>query len=175
VKPTLKTPRMTLRAVTDDDVTALWELDQDPLVRRYVKQPLAPTLDQVRDEVLPRWRAFDRDTPALGYWVAVYEGEVVGWFHLRPPRPGSPADPGDLELGYRLVQRVWGLGLATEGSAELVRYGFAELAAPRVTATALAPNGASIRVMRKVGMRWLEDWMFGEDPAVRYGIDRPGP
>jgi RimJ/RimL family protein N-acetyltransferase len=177
VKPVLATARLLLRPVTPDDAADLCALDADLEVRRYVDQPDPPTLDDVRRSMIPRWQAVNAATPAVGYWVAEEVGgdRFAGWFHLRPPRAGDlHADslrPNDLELGYRLRRACWGRGLATEGGRMLIEYGFGKLAAPRVVATALAANAASIRVMEKLGMTLAERWSYkGTIPAVAYAL-----
>jgi RimJ/RimL family protein N-acetyltransferase len=102
----------------------------------------------------------------------------VGWFHLRPDRER----PEDLDLGYRLIRRVWGRGYATEGGRALVDHAFAVCGAPRVVAYALAGNRASQRVMEKCGLRFelsftyreeiLPGWTEAERGAVRYALSR---
>jgi RimJ/RimL family protein N-acetyltransferase len=174
MKPTLTLSRLRLRPVASTDATDLLALDADPEVRRYLHMPSAPTLAQV-EATIARWQASDRDTPLVGYWMAeeVTTGQFLGWFHLRPPREGSPLNADDQELGYRLRRDCWGRGYATEGSRLLIEYGFERLKASRIAATALAENAASIRVMQKVGMVWVKDWkLYGELDAVMYALQR---
>src|SRR4051794_5457389 len=132
-KPVLVSARLRLRAVTAGDAMDLWALDADPEVRRYVHQPETPTLESIRDSMIPRWQGFDLATPAMGYWVAEAigggEDSFIGWFHLRPPTADGPLGADDLELGFRLRRAVWGRGLASEGARTLLGYGFDRLAA----------------------------------------------
>jgi RimJ/RimL family protein N-acetyltransferase len=177
-KPSFRTARLTLRAAKPDDLHALVALDADPEVRRYVDLPFAPTEADARATLERVW-TFDRETPEVGVWFADLhapgeaDGRFVGWIHLRPPRADVPSEPGDLELGWRFERAVWGRGLATEGAAALVAYAFDQLGAPRVTATALAGNLASIAVMRKLGLHLALDWTYAAcdgspEPAVLY-------
>lgn len=160
-KPTLHTARLRLRPARPGDEPLLLALDTDPEVRRYVDQPDAPTLESSA-AVLARFLAIEAESPALGFWMAEAEGAFIGWFHLKGPRPGEPALPGDLELGYRLLRSAWGQGYATEGSQALITYAFEVLGAPRVTAVADLRNTASIGVMAKCG---LEEWTRWRYPA----------
>jgi len=165
--------RIRLRAVTPDDAASLCALDADAEVRRYVHQPEAPTLASVRDSLIPRWQRTDAETPAVGYWVAeeAGDGSFLGWFHLRPPRAGTPLREDDQELGYRLRRSAWGRGLATEGGRLLTAYAFERLNAPRVAAMALEANVASVRVMEKLGMTLVERWDYEPGtPAVAFAI-----
>ena len=59
----------------------------------------------------------------------------------------------EMELGYELTQKVWGRGLATEASRACLRYAFEKAGLERVIAGADTLNGASLRVIEKLGMR----------------------
>lgn len=56
------------------------------------------------------------------------------------------------ELGYWIGMPFWGLGLATEAAAAVVEFAFRDLELNRVQACHLPQNGASGRVLAKVGM-----------------------
>jgi len=53
-----------------------------------------------------------------------------------------------------LEAEQWGKGFATEIAMALVAAAFCELRAARVISTVDVNNGASIRVLEKIGMRW---------------------
>jgi RimJ/RimL family protein N-acetyltransferase len=105
--------------------------------------------------------------------------EFVGWFSLRPATSVG-LDPGDVELGYRLLPSCWGRGLATRGARLLVRRAFAELGLSRVVATAMAVNTGSRRVLEKAGLRhvhtfhgdWPDPLPGAEEGDVVYALTR---
>lgn len=121
------------------------------------------------------WEASGR---RLGYFVATAQDgwrqdDEVGWFHLKP----VAGDPSAAEVGYRLKRVAWGRGYATEGTRGLLAKAFRELGLMRVLATALAANGASIRVMEKAGMAFESRYQYLHPggtsyAAVRYGLCR---
>ncbi|MDT0319461.1 GNAT family N-acetyltransferase [Streptomyces millisiae] len=166
----LTTARLRLRPFTADDLGPLVELDGDPEVMRHLDagRPLDP--ETVRTVTLPRLLG-------PGYWAAeeLAGGAFVGWFELR-----ALADPGERELGYRLLRAAWGRGYATEGARALVRLGFTELGARRILATTMSVNTRSRRVMEKVGLRhvrtFFEDWPEPAEGAehgdVEYALSR---
>lgn len=177
----LETDRLRLRRFTPDDVDALYALDGDPDVIRWTsldgrRAPYA----FYRDVLLPRNLAFYEKYAGYGYWVVAGKGgeDFLGWFHFRP----AAGDPDEIELGYRLQKSAWGKGYATEGARALVRKGFGELGTARVSATALAANHASIRVMEKAGLRFERDYVHEftdpetgrvtDYPAVKYALDQ---
>ena len=125
----IDTDRLHLRPITAGDVVALYELDQDPEVMRYTLHGRPSTLEEVeatvRDRIGARW---------LGYEQAT--GEFVGWFGL------VPHDPGEYEVGYRLLRRMWGRGLATEGTRALIDAAFETLGATHVWGQTMAVEHA---------------------------------
>ena len=59
------------------------------------------------------------------------------------------------DLGYRLLQRHWGKGLASEGARELVRYGFDEVGLDRIIAQTLSVNARSRAAMERIGLTYV--------------------
>jgi RimJ/RimL family protein N-acetyltransferase len=175
----LETERLTLRRFTPDDLDALLELDSDPAVMRYITGGRLTTREEMRDDYLPWWLAYYERGGAWGFWAAIERatGAFLGWFHLRPNAEDPPDEP---ELGYRLVQAAWGMGLATEGSIGLIDKAFTELGARRVYATTMAVNTGSRRVMEKAGMRFVRTFTMpwpdkiegDEEGDVEYAITR---
>ena len=178
VRVFLETDRLTLRCFTMDDVDALFALDSDPLVRRFVEDG-EPVNREAAARAIEHWLGYYRRSEIFGFWAAIEKesGKFLGWFHFRP-REGAPL--GEPELGYRLVHSAWGHGYATEVSRALIDRGFGSSAVSRVVAETMAVHAASRRVMEKAGMRhvrsFLADWPMripgDEDGDVEYAISR---
>jgi len=89
------------------------------------------------------------DGSDAGFAIFEREGEaLVGGIGLRL---ASGHQRG--ELGYWIAVPYWNRGYCTEAAAELLRFGFEELALHRIHASHFANNPASGRVMEKIGMR----------------------
>ncbi|MFC9331599.1 GNAT family N-acetyltransferase [Kitasatospora sp. NPDC057015] len=181
----LTTDRLVLRGFTADDVDRLTQLDADPAVMRHLTGGIATPRAVVEREVLPRLLGYqERHGAPLGYAAAEERagGAFVGWFEFRPVDEDRPLD--EVELGYRLHRRAWGRGYATEGARALLRLGFEELGVRRVTATTMAVNTRSRRVLEKAGLRhvrtfhpdWPDPIEGSEHGEVEYALeaaDRP--
>lgn len=163
----LETERLILRRFTDDDVELITELNSDPEVTRFITGGIGTPIDEVRNQVLPRWKAFYARYEGFGYFAAIEKstGAFLGWFLLRPNDKPVRADGSvrdGIELGYRLRRAAWGKGYATEGSKALLAKAFTDLGVERVYAEAMAVHGASRRVMEKAGLRFIgprrDDW-----------------
>ena len=105
----------------------------------------------------------------IGIWVICDRttGESLGSSALTP----LPADKddidweqlvedqfpeGDVEIGYFLKRTVWGNGYATEVGLSLVKK--AKELNKKVVARTMIDNKASIRVMEKIGLKFVEEF-----------------
>ncbi|MFZ5877336.1 MAG: GNAT family N-acetyltransferase [Nitrospirota bacterium] len=57
------------------------------------------------------------------------------------------------EIGFGIVQAMWGQGYMTEACRAVVDYGFSDMALRRIEARCQITNPASARVLEKIGMR----------------------
>ena len=80
-------------------------------------------------------------------FAIVHDGRVVGRVVLEMDRTNQTA-----ALGYGIARPAWGSGLATEAAHAMMTYGFEEFDLAKVWARADPRNGASVRVLEKIGM-----------------------
>ena len=74
---------------------------------------------------------------------------------------------GWIDLGFRLAQPYWGQGLATEAASAWISVAFDELQLERLGAFVHPKNGASIRVLEKLGFHVeRRDTVMGMDSLV---------
>jgi ribosomal-protein-alanine N-acetyltransferase len=88
---------------------------------------------------------------------------------------------GEVDVAFRLMPAHWGLGLATEAAIASVRYGFDKLrlksAAGRIRRVrtiiglVMPQNIASVRVLEKTGLRYLETISFWDYEFSKYVIE----
>lgn len=153
--PTLHTERLTLRPWQDDDLDALARVFAEPAVWRYpVGRGFTPAETAA---FLERTQVFWADH-GFGLWAAelTETGALLGFIGLSIPTFLPEVLPA-VEVGWRLHPDVWGRGLATEGGAASLRFGFTELGLDRIVSIAEPDNVASIRVMEHLGMTFERD------------------
>jgi RimJ/RimL family protein N-acetyltransferase len=129
-------------------------LNADPEVMAHF-----PSL-RSRTESLNEARAFDRRFAADGFgpWAVEAAGRFVGFVGglrmMRPmPFPGGERPGESVEIGWRLARAAWGRGIATRGAGAALADLFGRCGVPAVVAYTAAGNGASRRVMERLGMR----------------------
>ena len=83
-------------------------------------------------------------------------------------------DTGEVEVDFVLDRDCWGHGYATEAGRAGVCYGFQELGLDRIVGIVHTGNGASQRVLEKLGMVRIERKEFFGMDCYRYAIDRAG-
>lgn len=81
------------------------------------------------------------------FWLLVEHGAVVGTAGFK----GPPGPEGEVEIGYGLVATARGRGLASEAARALVDWALRDARVRRIVAHTEAGNGASERVLAKLG------------------------
>lgn len=145
----VRTARLNLREFVESDFHAVHAYSSDPRVTRYLF--FGPRDADSTADYLEGLLASQRERPRTRFELAVEEaasGRVIGACDL------SFIERNVVDLGYMLGIDVWGKGFATEIALALVEAAFFELRADRVISTVDVNNGASIRVLEKIGMRW---------------------
>jgi RimJ/RimL family protein N-acetyltransferase len=150
----LHTQRITLVPLADEHFEWEVELDSDPEVMRYLSGR-ASTREEVEAGHARRIAVAEK-VDGLGFWVGLVDDDFVGWWILQPAHgPDQPDDPGVADLGYRLLRRHWGKGLASGGARELVRHGFEDVGLDRIIAQTMAVNTASRAVVERIGLTYV--------------------
>jgi RimJ/RimL family protein N-acetyltransferase len=145
----VRTPRLNLREFTARDFDAVLAYSSDPRVTRYLF--FGPRDADSTQEYLDELLASQLEQPRTRFELAVEQnvgGRLMGACDL------SLIERNVVDLGYMLESRAWGQGYATEIAAALLDAAFIELRVDRVISTVDVNNGASIRVLEKIGMRW---------------------
>ncbi len=143
----LSSARLRLRRYTLADLEALDRLNSDPAVMRHMGGPASRTDTEamLRDRIL----SYYEQHPGLGIWVTEERdsGRAIGMHLLNHIRGEA-----HIQVGYRLYPAHWGKGYATEMTLALLRYGFEQLALPRIVGITDLANVESQHVLLKSGL-----------------------
>lgn len=74
----------------------------------------------------------------------------------------------ELDFGYRISQKNWGKGYATEAAHVVLDLGINQFKFPRIVCHAFKENSASVNVIEKLGIPFDKEWMFHEKPVRQY-------
>lgn len=163
-----QTPRLTLSQFTEADAPLLLKLNSDPEVLKYLHEPGLTSVEHagqiLKDIIFPQYKN------NLGRW-AIYvkeNDEFIGWCGLKY-RP----ELDEIDLGYRLMQKAWGKGYATEAAQQTLEYGFKILNIKLITGRAHIENLASIKVLEKIGMDFIGEGIVDDCPVRTYTKANP--
>ena len=145
--PTLTTDRLILREVRMSDAPAFFIMRSDPEAMRYVRRPMAATLEDA-EAFITRVQDGQRAN-TCAQWALTLKGndECIGV--IGPWRIDQENHRG--ELGYTLARALWGKGLISEAIATVVDHSFNNLGLHSLEAWVDPRNLASMRVLEKNG------------------------
>jgi RimJ/RimL family protein N-acetyltransferase len=161
----LRTPRLLLRPLGDDDAAPLAALNADPRVMEHFPSVLTRAES---DAFLARLR-IGAPERGLGTWAMELPGVApfVGLFMLKQPGVDLPCQPC-VEVGWRMPTEHWGKGHATEAGQAALVYAFETLHLGEIVSFTATGHLRSRRVMERLGM--THDLAGGfEHPSVPVG------
>ena len=147
--PILQTPRLRLRPFEAGDADALFALQSDARVLRYWDSP--PWTDRSRaDDFIVACRAMEEDGSGARFAIETHaDSAFIGWCTMFRWNPRYRS----LGIGYCFVESAWGQGYATEATRAMLQWAFDTLDLNRVDADLDTRNGASAKVLEKLGFQ----------------------
>jgi ribosomal-protein-alanine N-acetyltransferase len=170
-----ETERLILREILPTDVDGMFELDSDPEVHRYLgnnpvthKDQIIDVINSIRkqyiDNGIGRWAIIDKKTNAF-----------MGWAGLKFVTELTNNHQNYYDLGYRLIRKYWRQGIATETAIISLEYAFRNLNIEEVYAAASIENEGSNKILKKVGLQFIETFYHDDIKCNWYKIDRNNP
>lgn len=164
MKFNIETERLILRELRITDLDGMFELDSDPEVHKYLgnkpvktkkesQKMLESVLEQYQERGIARFAAIEKSS-----------GDFIGWSGLRlNTEYNMNGFTKYYDVGYRLINRFWGKGYATESGKAAVNYAFNTMNLPELYATTHIENQASHNALLKIGLAYIEDFYFEEE------------
>ena len=163
--PLIEGDRLVIRRLCDDDAEALEELTGSERVYRYLPTYLFEKQFDDMHEVVRRIYeepVARKESLILGV-CCEGESRICGLAEFYGYRP----DIRKVSLGYRLLERYWGRGIATEAVAMAVEYLYKRTDIDLITSSTMVENIASAHVLEKnnfirTARGVPEDWGYPE-------------
>jgi [ribosomal protein S5]-alanine N-acetyltransferase len=166
MKVILETERLLLREFVEDDAEAFFKLNTDPQVVRFVPDKPLLSVEQARQILIDHPIAdYRKHGFGRGACILKSTGEQIGFAGLK-----YLEELGEVDVAYRLLPTYWGQGFATETAIASVRFGFADLGLKRIIGLVMPENVASVRVLEKTGLRYVEAVTFWDHQFSKYVI-----
>jgi RimJ/RimL family protein N-acetyltransferase len=158
-------PRLKFRLSNAGDEPLFLMTSTSASVMRYITGK-PRTIEEARAEMIVLLKLDDGEH---GHFVAEEKetGDFVGFFIVRRFEA-----PEETETGYRLREKYWGKGYATEGTRAVLHYIFEKLNRPFAVAVVEAGNVASRRVLEKNGFLHEKTGQFYDAELMYFKITR---
>lgn len=164
MKKILETDRLYFRQFVLDDAAILYEMHQDPAITKYTGDPIpwdsvGLVENILKEGILPQYKK------KIGRWATFLKEDdtFIGWCGLKDV-------DGEVDLGYRFIQKYWGNGYASEAAKAVLQYGI-DHNIKNIVGRASVDNIASVKVLEKIGLTFFEFYMETEpkeEKSVKY-------
>jgi [ribosomal protein S5]-alanine N-acetyltransferase len=155
----IETPRLILRPLEQSDAEELFELNKNPNVHKYLWQKPEVAIDEsikVIEYVLKQYQENN-----IGRFATILKktGEFIGWTGIKFVNDHvENGNTNFYDYRYRLNEKFWNKGYATEATKAWFDYGFNQTNIETMHAYTHSQNGASNKVLEKCGMQFVENY-----------------
>jgi RimJ/RimL family protein N-acetyltransferase len=164
----VETERLILREFQQGDYRELSLILANPNVMKFSVSGCL-TVAQTQDKINTYIDSYHQY--GFGKWAVILkqEKQLIGYCGIAVEEIDGKKET---ELGYRLSDKYWGKGLATEAAKTALQYGLNELKLPYIIAIVEPVNKASIRVIEKLRMEYKRKTIFHGLEMKVYRVDR---
>jgi [ribosomal protein S5]-alanine N-acetyltransferase len=171
----IETSRLYTRPFTQADLPLIKSLHENKTVMHLVghgahspeesKQALINIIAHQDTYGYSAWALFTKDTDTfIGRAGIVHIGTLIKSKYL--------VDPTLVEIGYILKESAWGLGYATEISLAVIHWAFTHTSLSTLYAKTAAANTASQRILKKLGLHFLNTISIENREGFLFKIDK---
>ena len=167
-----ETPRFILRELEETDAEGIFELDSNPEVHKYLGNNPIKTVQEAKN-IIEHVRKQYLDN-GIGRWAIVDKStnEFIGWAGMKWNTEPFNNQQYFYDIGYRLIERHWGKGIATECAIASLNYGYEALNAKKLVGIAHIDNIGSNKILQSIGLKHVEAFNHEGDDCNWYELTR---
>ncbi|MEM9009202.1 MAG: GNAT family N-acetyltransferase [Cyanobacteria bacterium P01_F01_bin.86] len=153
----IETQRLILREFQLDDVESLAPIMADPRGMKFSRTRKVLSALETREKIqgfITSYRKYGFGKLAI---VAKAQNQLIGYCGIAVEQIDGKDEK---EIGYRLDSTFWHQGLATEAAKATIQHGFEQFKLPWILGVVERDNKASVRVLEKLGMRYVRETIF---------------
>lgn len=169
----IETPRLLIRELLPTDEGAMFQMDSDPDVHRYLGNKPYTSIGQSRENIaIVRQQYADN---GIGRWAVVLKdtGAFIGWTGFKRLMEPVNGHIGHLDFGYRHLRKFWGKGYAYEAAKAALDYGVDVLGFTDIYGMTDVDNLGSRHILEKLGFRFVEIFSYDAPPTWRAYYGEP--
>ena len=156
----LETQRLILRPLELSDAEALFELNKNPNVHKYLWQKPEVAIEESIKVIEYVQRQYKENN--IGRFATILKdtNEFIGWTGIKFVNDHvENGNTNFFDYGYRLGEPHWNKGYATEATQFWLDYGFNQMKIEIMNAYTHAQNGASNHILQKCGMQFIKEYL----------------
>ncbi|RMB63360.1 N-acetyltransferase [Dokdonia sinensis] len=160
----IETEHLILREIRIEDTGDLYRLDSNPVVHKYLGNKPISCMGKARhyiDYIIMQYEKY-----GIGRWATIEKssGDFIGWSGLKMNfEEEMNGHINYYDIGYRFMPEYWGKGYATESSIAAKDYFFGHFPGHKLCGLAEIGNGASCRVLEKIGLERKDDFYYEKE------------
>lgn len=159
----LETDRLLLRPLEISDAQAMFTMDNNPLVHKYLWQNPTQHISETIKIIEYVQKQYAENNIGRFATILKETSEFIGWTGIKYINDHiENGNTNFYDYGYRLDEKFWNKGYATEASYAWLDYGFNQMNIEVMNAYTHTENGASNHILKKVGMNFMEDYLDKE-------------
>ena len=155
-----ETERLLLRPLEFSDAEAMFAMDKNPAVHKYLWQKPFQTIEEsikIIEYVREQYK-----TNKIGRLATIEKesGAFIGWTGIKfVDNHVENGNTNFFDYGYRLNEDFWGKGYATEATKFWLDYGLNQMNIDTIHAYTHSQNVASNTVLKKTGMTFMQEYV----------------
>jgi [ribosomal protein S5]-alanine N-acetyltransferase len=154
----IETERLRLRRLSVDDAPFILALLNEPSFLRFVGDKGVRTLDDARTYIATQVASYERFGFGLYLTERKTDGAALGICGLV-----KRDTLNDVDVGFAFAPQFWSQGYGAESATAILAHATNVLKLPRVVAITNPDNTASMKLLDKIGLRFLRTTRLSPD------------
>jgi|GEM_PF-560485 [ribosomal protein S5]-alanine N-acetyltransferase len=167
----LETERLYYRPFAEADLEQLYQLYSDKEVMEHIpmEKAMGKKIDKTAIKEMLDFYIRHQQEYGYSHWAAFEKetDEFVGRIGIHKEKK-----PSTVMAGYIIRKEFWGKGYATESMRAIIDWAFSNTDVSKIIGATVPEHRASIRVMEKVGMQFVQEYQEYGCIFVQYAIER---
>lgn len=155
----LETDRLILRELKPSDAEAFFAMDSNPNVHKYLWNKPVQKIEEINEIIESVRKQYDDNGIGRFAMISKETNEFIGWAGLKFNTEMVNNKVNFYDIGYRLDEKFWGKGYASEATIIWLKYAFETMNIKTMEAAAHSDNAASNRILQKIGMQKTETYL----------------
>ncbi len=169
----LETERLILRQMLPSDAEAMFKLDSNPNVVKYLGNKPFTSIEQSINLIHYVRKQYVENGIGRFSVVLKENNEMIGWAGIKFVTDIENNQTNFYDLGYRLHEEHWGKGYASEATKAWLDYFFQTMKLPVLVASVNIDNLGSNKIVKKFGFQLIETFYYEDIHCNWYELKNP--